>query len=324
MPFKTRCKVSETNLPLYPMKKSLFASFSLAIIVCLSVCQQSCGKKNVNMLDSFKNDSNSVATTSNDPDANLDWSDSIAPASWTKVELVTTKGTMVVALNPAQKIHTANFIKLVKSGYYNGLLFHRVIKDFMIQSGDPKSKNAVAGQPLGDGDPGYLLDNEIKDTLYHFRGALSAARMPESVNPLRKSSGSQFFIVSGNKSSEQEFKRSLESQAFQIFLANPNNQKYKEKGMALSQAGDAKALRELEAEVAQLMNPIVDELYNKVPKNIIKRYQYWGGAPSLDNQYTVFGKLIKGYYVLDAIEKVATDQSDRPEQDIKIISAKVL
>ena len=306
------------------MKKSLFASFSLAILICLSVCQQSCGKKNVNMLDSFQNDSNNATTANNDPDSKLDWSDSTAPASWTKVELVTTKGTMVVALNPAQKIHTANFLKLVKSGYYNGLLFHRVIKDFMIQSGDPKSKNAVAGQPLGDGDPGYLLDNEIKDTLYHFRGALSAARMPESVNPMRKSSGSQFFIVTGNKTSEEEFKRTLESQAFQIFLANPANQKYKEKGMALSQAGDAKALRELEAEVAQLMNPIVDDLFSKVPKNIIKRYQYWGGASSLDNQYTVFGKLIKGYYVLDAIEKVATDQSDRPEQDVKIISAKVL
>lgn len=306
------------------MKKSLFATFSIAILICLSVCQQSCGKKNVNMLDSFVNDSNNATTSNNDPDAKLDWSDSTAPVSWPRVELTTSKGIMVVALNPAQKIHTANFIKLVKSGYYNGLLFHRVIRDFMIQSGDPKSKNAVAGQPLGDGDPGYLLDNEIRDTLYHFRGALSAARMPESMNPMRKSSGSQFFIVSGNKSGEDVFKRSLESQAFQIFLANPQNQQYKEKGMALSQAGNNEALRELEAEVAQLMNPIVDELYNKVPKNVIKRYQYWGGAPSLDNQYTVFGKLIKGYHVLDAIEKVATDQSDRPEQDVKIISAKLL
>ncbi len=306
------------------MKKIIFTVFSLLILTAISISQQGCGKKNVNMLDSFQGDSTSQSAINNDPDAKLDWSDSTAPANWPRVELVTTKGTMVLALNPLQKIHTANFIKLTKSGYYNGLLFHRVIRDFMIQSGDPNSKNASPNQQLGDGDPGYLLNNEIKDTLYHFRGALSAARMPESVNPMRKSSGSQFFIVSGRKTMEAEFKQSLESQAFQIFLANPANQTYKERGMALSQSGNKEELQKLELEVAELMKPIVDDLFNKVPKSVIKRYQYWGGASSLDNQYTVFGKLVKGYNVLDAIEKVSTNQSDRPEEDVKIISAKVL
>ena len=91
--------------------------------------------------------------------------------------------------------HRDNFVKLANSGFYNGLLFHRVIKDFMIQGGDPTSKNAKAGQMLGNGDPGYTIPAEINPSLKHKRGALAAARTPDDVNPAKASSGSQFYIV---------------------------------------------------------------------------------------------------------------------------------
>ena len=104
-------------------------------------------------------------------------------------------GDIVVRLYDETPIHRDNFVKLVKEGYYDGTLFHRVIKDFMIQGGDPDSKGAPAGKMLGVGGPDYTLEAEIKDGLFHKRGALAAARQGDEVNPERRSSGSQFYIV---------------------------------------------------------------------------------------------------------------------------------
>jgi len=112
------------------------------------------------------------------------------------VEIETDYGTMKAELYNSTPIHRDNFIKLVKEGFYDDLLFHRVIDGFMIQGGDPKSKGAAAGQPLGSGGPGYLLDNEIGAP--HFRGCLAAARTGGPSNPDKKSSGSQFYVVDGN------------------------------------------------------------------------------------------------------------------------------
>ena len=124
-----------------------------------------------------------------------------------KVKIQTMLGDIVVRLYDETPIHrdrsalplatSKNFLKLAKEGYYDGTLFHRVIKDFMIQGGDPDSKGAPAGKMLGVGDPGYTLEAEIKDGLFHKRGALAAARQGDEVNPERRSSGSQFYIVLG-------------------------------------------------------------------------------------------------------------------------------
>ena len=113
-------------------------------------------------------------------------------------------GDIVVRLYDETPIHRDNFVKLAKEGYYDGTLFHRVIKDFMIQGGDPDSKGAPAGKKLGVGDPGYTLEAEIKDGLFHKRGALAAARQGDEVNPERRSSGSQFYIVWGHYSGDEE------------------------------------------------------------------------------------------------------------------------
>lgn len=115
------------------------------------------------------------------------------------VLIQTSMGDMVLRLSDSTPLHRNNFLKLVKVGFFDSILFHRVIKDFMIQSGDPLSKSAPAGQPLGNGGPGYTVPAEIKSSLFHKRGALAAARMGDNVNPNRESSGSQFYIVHGKK-----------------------------------------------------------------------------------------------------------------------------
>ncbi|MFM1791891.1 MAG: hypothetical protein RLZZ252_245 [Bacteroidota bacterium] len=293
-----------------------------AILTSAAAFNLGCGNKNsVNLMDSFSADSNNAKPTTGD---GVDYSDSTAPASWTRVEIKTSVGTMIVALNPAQKEHHDNFVKLVNSKFYDGVLFHRVIKNFMIQTGDPKSKLARAGAMLGDGDPGYTLPSEIKDTLYHFRGALSAARQADQVNPMKRSSGSQFFIVSGTKYSEADLRLALGNSVFQDFIANPANSEYNKRGEYYAQTGNQEALDQLQQEVQALCQPKLDAQFSKIPDNVKKRYMNWGGTPHLDNQYTVFGKLISGYHVLDFIESSVTDRNDRPEKDIKILSASVI
>lgn len=114
------------------------------------------------------------------------------------VVMETSLGTMKLKLYEDTPLHSENFIKLVKEGFYNELLFHRVIKSFMIQTGDPNSKNASSGTRLGSGGPGYTIPSEFRAQHYHKKGALSAARLPDNINPNKESSGSQFYIVQGN------------------------------------------------------------------------------------------------------------------------------
>ncbi|MFN7115416.1 MAG: peptidylprolyl isomerase [Saprospiraceae bacterium] len=186
------------------------------------------------------------------------------------VEIETNLGSMIFELSDATPQHRDNFLKLAEEGYFNDLLFHRVINGFMIQGGDPNSRNAKKGEPLGMGGPGYTVPAEFVDSLVHLKGALSAARQGDQVNPQKRSSGSQFYIVQGQAVTEAML-----------------NQMEARKGFRYSQAQrDA--------------------------------YKQVGGTPALDRDYTVFGKLIQGMEVLDAIAKVATDGRDRPEEDVKM------
>jgi cyclophilin family peptidyl-prolyl cis-trans isomerase len=115
------------------------------------------------------------------------------------VEMITTQGNIILRLYDSTPLHRDNFLRLVKSHYYDGVLFHRVIKNFMIQGGDPDSKTAKAGQALGEGGPSYTIPAEFHETLFHKKGALAAAREGDKVNPEKRSSGSQFYIVQGKK-----------------------------------------------------------------------------------------------------------------------------
>jgi cyclophilin family peptidyl-prolyl cis-trans isomerase len=120
------------------------------------------------------------------------------------VEMVTTKGTLVIRLSDSTPLHRDNFIKLVNQHYYDGILFHRVMNQFMVQAGDPKSKTAKPGEALGQGSPGYMVPAEMKPYLFHKKGALAAARTPDEVNPKRESNGSQFYLVHGRVYSEED------------------------------------------------------------------------------------------------------------------------
>jgi len=192
------------------------------------------------------------------------------------VSMKTNMGTMVFKLYNQTPQHRDNFIKLANEGFYNGHKFHRIIKDFMIQSGDPNSKDGDPGND-GMGGPGYTIPAEFNPKLIHKRGALSAARESDEVNPKRASSGSQFYIVDGKS-------------------YKPNDPIYAN----FNTTNEAKSI-----------------------------YASMGGAPMLDDAYTVFGEIISG---LDVMEKIAgtpvvpnpiSGEQSMPSKEVKIISITV-
>ncbi len=189
----------------------------------------------------------------------------------TLVQIDTDMGKIKVKLFNDTPQHRDNFIKNVKEKRYDGLLFHRVIKQFMIQGGDINSKDAPIEQHLGDGDPGYTIPAEIVYPKYfHKRGMLCAARTSDDENPERASSGTQFYIVTGKFYTEMELDKMEKS--------------------------DNKTFTPEERQA----------------------YMLEGGAPHLDNKYTIFGEVVKGMKVVDKIQFVETNEDDRPLKNIKI------
>ena len=200
------------------------------------------------------------------------------------VKIETTLGTIKVKLYDETPLHRDNFLKLVKDGFYEGVLFHRVIKDFMIQAGDPESVNADSLKQLGAGGLGYTVPAEIVfPQLYHKKGVLAAARQGDMVNPEKKSSSCQFYIVQGQTFTDAQLDQMEMRLTYQLRMKEPF--KYTE-----------------EQRIA---------------------YKTFGGTPHLDGQYTVFGEVVEGFDVLQKISEVETGRADRPKQDIKIIKAKV-
>ena len=224
--------------------------------------------------------------------------------------------------------HRDNFIKLAKDGTYNGTLFHRVIKDFMVQAGDPESKNAPKGKMLGSGDVGYTVPAEfVYPKYFHKKGALSAARQGDEVNPKKESSGCQFYIVTGkvfNDSTllnmEQQKNQNKVTEAFNALAQKHMKEIYK-----MRKANDQDGLYALqdtlfiqaEAEAAKQPD------FHFTPEQI-KAYTTVGGTPHLDGEYTVFGEVVEGMDIVDKIQQVKTDRSDRPEEDVKIINVSVI
>lgn len=241
------------------------------------------------------------------------------------VEFKTTMGDIIVKLYNDTPLHKENFLKLVKDGYYDGLLFHRVIDQFMIQTGDPDSRDAEPGKMLGAGSPSYTIEAEI-DYPKHYNkyGALAAARTGDQVNPERRSSGSQFYIVTGRKMSEPQFENmmmrkhqeELESTFRGLVMEN------RDTIQTLQKAGDEAALENFRQELIKQTEEKVGE--QVIPENIKEDYLTKGGAPHLDGAYTVFGEVVEGMDVVEKIQKVETDSHDRPLEDVKILSAKVL
>lgn len=239
-----------------------------------------------------------------------------------KVRIKTTEGDILVRLYDETPKHRDNFLKLAGEGFFDGTLFHRVIKDFMIQGGDPDSKGAPKGKMLGTGGPDYTLPAEfVYPKLFHKRGALSAARLGDEVNPERKSSGSQFYIVWGKtyKSAElKQMERQLEMQQEQTVF-NKLAKENRDKIMELRRNRDRAGLQELQDElIAETKAICLEKGKPTFTDEQREAYTTVGGTPFLDNQYTVFGEVEEGLDVVEKIQNCETMRGDRPTEDVSM------
>ena len=237
-----------------------------------------------------------------------------------KVKIQTTLGDIIVRLYDETPQHRDNFVKLAKEGYYDGTLFHRVIKDFMIQGGDPDSKGAPAGKMLGVGGPGYTIEAEIKSGLYHKRGALAAARQGDEVNPERRSSGSQFYIVWGqvyNEGQLRQFSKQMEMQQMQTVF-NALAKEHHDEIMQMRRERNRAGLQELQEKLAAEAEAKVKAQGAGMTDEQRAIYSTVGGTPHLDGQYTVFGEVEEGLDVVEMIQQTATARGDRPVDDIEM------
>jgi len=249
-----------------------------------------------------------------------------------KVLIKTTEGNIIIRLYDETPLHKANFIKLVNEKFYDGTLFHRVIKQFMVQAGNPDTKTAVTGQKFINGGPGYTVSPEIKPMFYHKKGALAAARTGDDVNPEKKSSGSQFYFVLGKVYTEEELieteKQLNLNQLFPLirdWVQLPENAPVVETMKVKQQAGDVAGFDSMFNSMASIVrgkHPELKEMkYSDEQKRI---YKTIGGTPFLDMNYTVFGEVLEGLDIIEKIGAAETDSSDRPKADIRIISMEIV
>lgn len=204
-----------------------------------------------------------------------------------RVIVKTTEGNIKLKLYNETPIHRDNFVKLVKSKFYDGVLFHRVIDEFMIQGGDPDSKNAEKDAHLGSGDVGYTLPSEFRTPeIYHKKGTLAAARQGDQVNPQKESSGCQFYIVVGKQ--------------------------YTDTQLDAMQRDKIARYGQGEADPAFVFSQKARE-----------DYKIFGGTPNLDGNYTVFGEVVEGLDIVEKISKTETNAADRPKKDIRILKMRL-
>ncbi|MBR5070102.1 MAG: peptidylprolyl isomerase [Bacteroidales bacterium] len=236
-----------------------------------------------------------------------------------KVLIKTSLGDITVRLYDETPLHRDNFLKLAKEGYYDGTLFHRVIKNFMVQGGDPDSRGASPTAHLGAGGPDYTIPAEFNKDLIHKKGALAAARQGDEVNPEKRSSGSQFYIVTGEIYSAGKLTQ-LERQMAQQQLQNIFNclvVENRNRIIELRKNRDNAGLMALQEELQQKTYAMAKEQgepkYSPVQREV---YTTVGGTPFLDQNYTVFGEVEEGLDVVDKIQLVKTQPGDRPVDDI--------
>ena len=235
------------------------------------------------------------------------------------VTIKTSYGDMIAILYDETPKHKANFIKLTKEHFYDSTLFHRVIEGFMIQGGDPDSKKAAAGAPLGRSGPGYTLDAEINPKFFHERGVIAAARLGDAQNPKKASNGSQFYIVQGRVLSQEEM--TLDQRKYDLalkkFFENPANKGAYDSLTTVYQSGGEEAFRKL---YLALKPRVVKETGMDISQTVdaakLKAYSTVGGSPMLDGGYTIFGKVIKGLEVLDKIAALQKDDMHRPLENV--------
>jgi len=239
----------------------------------------------------------------------------------------TQHGVIVFRLSDETPLHRNNFIQFVNQHFYDSLLFHRVINHFIIQTGDPDSKLAKTGAPLGEADLPYTIPAEFNRKLFHKRGALNAAR---DDNPERASSSTQFTFVQGRVYTDSTLniaeKRINGWLAFNKVLHQPEN---KEIAALYDRLRKRQTNPDSLALIGNKIKALADVELNKgllykIPEEHRQVYKTVGGAAHLDQNYTVFGEVVKGMDVIDKIAAVKTDSLDRPLENVRIISAKLV
>ena len=247
----------------------------------------------------------------------------------TQVRMQTNLGTITLKLYNETPLHRDNFIKLVNDGQYEGLLFHRVINEFMIQGGDVTSKNAPLNKQLGAGDLGYTVPAEfVYPRYFHKRGALCAARTGDDSNPEKASSASQFYIVTGKVYSEGEIKqleKQKESRLKQAIFNRLQNEN-KTTIMQYYKSGDKDSLAIMRDTLIGKTEIETEKRKEETKLTAQQREAYTtvGGVPFLDNEYTVYGEVTEGIEIVDKIQKVKTNSSDRPLENIVIESMQII
>lgn len=244
----------------------------------------------------------------------------------TVVVISTSYGVIKLKLYDDTPIHKQNFLKLVRNGVYDSLLFHRIINGFMIQGGDPDSKRADANQSIGNGDIGYTLPAEINPTHCHKKGALAAARQGDDVNPDKRSSGCQFYIVHGKKFSELDMVTVESRMASQLkqslilkYLGKAENITLKERYTFHQQARNNDSLSFINKQIQPIIEAeMKNHKLHKFSKEEKLIYSTVGGSPHLDGNYTVFGEVMEGIEVVDTIAEAEASANGRPINDIRM------
>jgi cyclophilin family peptidyl-prolyl cis-trans isomerase len=239
-----------------------------------------------------------------------------------QILIKTEYGNIKIKLYDKTLEHKKNFEKLVSEGFYDELLFHRVIQNFMIQGGDPESKNAEPGKLLGGGSPDYTLPAEILPQYFHKRGAVAAARRGGPSNPEKRSSASQFYIVQGRTFSEGTLD-TLEMAKNQQLINEMMREQLTAVQAEIEQFranNDREGFNQKVAEIRMQVDSLIDAqgLGFNFTDEQREIYTTVGGYPSLDGDYTVFGEVVEGMEVVDQIAAVETDENDRPLQNVKM------
>jgi peptidylprolyl isomerase len=239
------------------------------------------------------------------------------------ISVKTTLGDLKIKLYDGTPLHRDNFIKLVNTGFYDGVSFHRIIKDFMIQAGDPLTK-ALSSSNLTDSLKTYTIPAEFNNQYFHKRGALAAARQGNDVNPEMRSSGTQFYIVQGVKYTDEELnlaEQRINSNIKQTVF----NKLIRQTADSVRVSGKTLSDGEIQ-EIAsiKMFQYLTNNKDYKLSEEQRKTYKEIGGTPRLDATYTVFGEVIEGLDVVDKIAAVPTDSNDKPVTDIKIIKIKIV
>ena len=240
-----------------------------------------------------------------------------------KVMISTDFGVIKIKLYNETPLHRDNFVKLVKEHYFDSLMFHRVIQNFMIQGGDPDSKNAAPSVELGNGGPGYTVPAEFNSKLFHKKGVIAAARDGDLENPTQASSGSQFYLVQGRVYNDSmlkiQAKRITRMKLFNTVVNRVENKILIKNFKTFVESKQNDSIKY----ITDLINKQVDKelpaatMYTFTADQI-KAYTTVGGTPHLDDSYTVFGEVVEGLEVIDAIAKQKVDKNNRPFTDIRM------